>query len=65
MTLFRFLLFRNRRQMPTWATKSTTEMDVVRHEAEALIAESRSRRWASVDTGQLRTIRERLQDLAE
>jgi hypothetical protein len=49
--------------MPAWATEGTTEANIVRQEADALVAESRSRAWASANTGLLRTIRDGLQDL--
>jgi hypothetical protein len=51
MKLFRLSLRRRRRaQLPAWATENTTEATIVQHEAEALIAVSRSRTWAQANT---------------
>lgn len=64
MKLFDLALRRNRRRrLPTWATEKTDETVIAQREADALVAESRSRTWASANTGLLRTIRTGLQRL--
>ncbi|HCT79341.1 MAG TPA: hypothetical protein DGT23_22830 [Micromonosporaceae bacterium] len=60
MKLFRLAL-RLGRQLPAWATESTTEANVVRHEAEPVIAQNRSRTWAQANTGLLTVVRTELQ----
>jgi hypothetical protein len=57
--VLRFRNAKRRRQtpLPAWATESTEEAAIVQREAEAVFAESRSRQWADVSTGLLRTVK--------